>query len=230
MINELQHVSYAITHDMRAPLRAMSAFADMLGEKAATGATPAETQEYCRRILVAAERLDKLILDALQYNKTVLLELPLEPVDLSNFTSDLIKTYPNFQPDKADIRIEGPLPVVLANEALLTQCLSNLLRNAVKFVASGVRPEVRISAEDRGAMTRIWVKDNGIGIPAQAQQRLFKMFQRLTHDYEGTGIGLAIVRKVVERMGGNVGAESEPGRGSRFWFELRLADPRMHGN
>jgi PAS domain S-box-containing protein len=225
MVDELQHVSYAITHDMRAPLRAMSAFAGLVSESTGAGGNQ-ETHEYCRRIQLAASRLDKLIQDALHYTKAVLREMPPEPVDLSKLVPGLIETYPNLQPDKADIRIEGQLPVVLGNDALLTQCFSNLLGNAVKFVATGTRPHVRVHAENAGAMTRIWIQDNGIGIPRHARDRLFKMFERLTNDYEGTGIGLAIVRKFAQRMGGRVGAESEAGQGSRFWIELRLAEPR----
>jgi signal transduction histidine kinase len=111
----------------------------------------------------------------------------------------------------------------MGNEALLTQCFSNLLGNAVKFVAPGTRPQIFVHAEKRDQFTRIWVEDNGIGIPAQAQKRLFGLFQRLSANEDGTGVGLAIVRKVAERMGGKVGAESEPGKGSRFWVELRAA-------
>jgi len=225
MVDELEHVSYAITHDMRAPLRAMSAFAGLVSERVAAVADK-ETLEHCRRIQIAASRLDKLIQDALQYTKSVLRELPLEAVDLSKLVPGLLETYPNLQSDKADIRIEGQLPVVMGNDALLTQCISNLLGNAVKFVAPGIRPQIRVRTETEGVMIRFWVEDNGIGIPQHAQVRLFKMFQRLTNDYEGTGIGLAIVRKCVERMGGKVGVESALGQGSRFWMELRLAEPR----
>src|SRR5205807_2212965 len=113
-----------------------------------------------------------------------------------------IEIYPNLHPDQAHIQIVGALPAVLGSESLLTQCFSNLLGNAAKFVTPGTKPSVRIHAEDRETQVRVWIEDNGIGIPAEAQQRLFGMFERLTNDYEGTGIGLAIVRKVVERMGG----------------------------
>jgi signal transduction histidine kinase len=179
--------------------------------------------DYCRRIIAAADRLDKLIHDSLNYTKVVLQDLPLEPVPLSKLLPSLIETYPNLQPDKADITIEDPLPTVLGEESLLTQCFSNLLGNAVKFVPPGSRPRVRVRAGTSGDFLRITIEDNGIGIPPQAQTRLFRMFERLSGDYEGTGVGLAIVRKVVQRMGGRVGAESEPNKGSRFWVELRPA-------
>lgn len=222
-VNELQTLSYSIAHDMRAPLRAMASFGHLLLEEvSATGALSDQAKEYSRRILTGAGRLDKLIRDALNYTKIVQQDLPLEPVHLSNLLRDLIDTYPNLHPQKADIRLDGDLPVVFGNESLLTQCFSNLLGNAVKFVAPGVRPCVVIRSELMGKRTRIWVQDNGIGIPKHAQERLFGIFQKLDHEYEGTGIGLAIVRKVVERMGGSVGAESVPSVGSRFWVELNV--------
>jgi PAS domain S-box-containing protein len=258
MVNELQHVSYAMVHDMRAPLRAMQAFAQLL-LKPAEAESELEREEFLERIMIAANRLDKLVQDALNYNRTVLEELPMHPVDLAPLLNDLLRTYPNLDSRLADIRIEGSLPEVLGNESLLTQCFANLLGNAVKFVAEGVRPSVRIWAQatpadapqpaafnpsplvaglERGSIqvpalrssnddtprVRVWVEDNGIGIPKHAQRRLFGMFQKLDNKYDGTGIGLAIVRKVAERMGGRVGAESEPGSGSRFWVELRLAN------
>jgi PAS domain S-box-containing protein len=223
MVNELQHVSYAITHDMRAPLRAMNAFAELLLTE--PGAVrSAESQDHCRRICTAAGRLDRLIRDSLNYTKAALAELPLERIELDPLVRGLIATYPNLRPENADIQIEGTLPVVLGNESLLTQCFSNLLGNAVKFVAPGVRPRVNLRAEGAQGRARIWVQDNGIGIPKAVQYRLFGMFQKLDRDYEGTGIGLAIVRKVVERMGGTVGVVSDSGQGSNFWVELKQPD------
>lgn len=223
MVNELQHVSYAITHDMRAPLRAMSSFTQLLLEDAVAHNLSKAGQDYCRRIATGANRLDTLIRDALNYTRTVLQQLPMEPVDLDKLLHGLLDTYPNFHPDQADIRIEGHLPTVQGNESLLTQCFSNLIGNAVKFVAPGTRPQIRLTTETTATLARISIHDNGIGIPRHAQARLFGMFQKLDNQYEGTGIGLAIVRKVVERMGGKVGVESEAGEGSRFWVELPLA-------
>jgi PAS domain S-box-containing protein len=222
MIAELQHVSYAMVHDMRSPLRAMHAFAQFLLEESSRATSP-QAQDYAQRIITAAARLDRLIQDALSYTRAVLQEVPLEPVDLQVLVRTLIATYPNLQSDQADIEIQGALPAVLGSESLLTQCFSNLLDNAVKFTTPGTKPRVRIYAENRDKLVRIWIEDNGIGIPENAQQRLFGMFERLTHEHEGTGIGLAIVRKVVERLGGKVGVESQPNKGCRFWLELRPA-------
>jgi PAS domain S-box-containing protein len=222
IIDELHHVSYAMIHDMRAPLRAMRGFADLLGE-ACDKQEPQRIRDYNRRIRVAAARLDNLIIDALNYTRVLHEQLPMRPVDLGALVHGLVETYPNLHPDLADISILQPLPVVLGNDSLLTQCFSNLLGNAAKFTAPGVKPTIRVWAEPANSSPnscRVWVEDNGIGIPAEVRPRLFGIFEKFHDNYEGTGIGLAIVRKVTERMGGAVGVESELGKGSRFWVEL----------
>lgn len=114
----------------------------------------------------------------------------------------------------------------LGQRLLLGQVLVNLIRNALTFIAPGVAPQVRIRTEERQGTTRVWVEDNGIGIPARYQDRVFGVFERLhsADAYPGAGIGLAIVRRAVERMGGTVGVESEEGKGSRFWFELQRGE------
>jgi nitrogen fixation negative regulator NifL len=228
-IDELEHFSYAIVHDMRAPLRAMQGFATLIEDECA-GCERTLNKEYFRRIKIAANRMDQLIADSLSYSKAVRQDLPLEPVELFQLLDGLVKTYPNLQPDQAEIQIDPDLPTVLGNEAALTQCFGNLLGNAVKFAKPGTKPQVCIRTEmlntrlsTLNPMVRIWVEDHGIGIPKAAWERIFGLFQRATEKQEGTGIGLAIVRKVVERMGGKVGVESEPGQGSRFWVELPLA-------
>jgi PAS domain S-box-containing protein len=219
-VAELEHFSYTITHDMRAPLRAMRGFGEILIEEAQDALKP-EHQEGLRRIMAAAARMDLLIQDALSYSKVVREELVLHPVDTLGLLRELIHSYPGFQPPKAQVHLDSSLPPVLGNEAGLTQCFSNLLSNAVKFVQQGQLPRVVISWEARGEHVRLWFEDNGIGIPLEYQERIFGMFQRLSKDFEGTGIGLALVRKVVDRMLGRVGVESAPGQGSRFWVELK---------
>jgi signal transduction histidine kinase len=114
---------------------------------------------------------------------------------------------------------------VVAHPTTLAQAVANLLSNAVKFVAPGTRPRVRVWAEESEGWVRLWVEDNGIGIAPDDHERIFRVFERLhgVDVYPGTGIGLAIVRRGVERMGGRVGVESELGKGSRFWIELPRA-------
>ena len=222
--SDLEGFSYSLAHDIRAPLRAMRSFASLIEQKDGDRLS-AVSQDYLQRIGSSTERLDELVRDSLSYAKIMREELPLRPVDVGQLLLGMLQTYPNLQTSEAEIHIDCDHVLVSGNEAGLTQCFSNLLGNAVKFVHPGARPWVRVWAEDRGARLRIWVEDHGIGIPRDAQEKIFGMFQRLHRSevYPGTGIGLALVRKVVQRMGGNVGVESTPGQGSKFWVELANA-------
>jgi PAS domain S-box-containing protein len=239
-VNELEHFSYTLTHDLRAPLRGMGAFSNLLLEEYSSQLPP-EPQSYLRRIAESAERMDHLITDALQYSLLVRGRFELEPVNTEALLEGILNSYLHLQPPHANIQIQSRMPVVLGNKAGLTQCFSNLLGNAVKFVPPGQTPEVRIWSEpvdgathrspnetrdqpdNRGRFVRICVQDNGIGIPREYHEKIWGMFQRLGKQHEGTGIGLALVRKAVERMEGRAGVESEQGKGSRFWIELKTA-------
>jgi PAS domain S-box-containing protein len=228
-VEDLEAFSYSIAHDLRSPLRAMQGFAALLREQLGTDLPP-EAADYAQRISAAASRLDHLIQDILNYSRMVRAELPLGPLSPESLLREIIDTYPNLQTKKATIQIEPGMPHVIANKAALTQVFSNILGNAVKFVAPGVHPQIAIWGEpsslDSVASVKLFFKDNGIGIPAEHQVRLFDMFQRLhpRDQYDGTGIGLAIVRKAVHRMGGKVGVFSEIGKGSTFWVELPKAE------
>lgn len=224
-VGELEAFSYSIAHDMRAPLRSMVGFSGLLSNEYGSKLDDLG-RDYLRRISASASRLDRLIQDVLNYSKVVRGELRLESVDALMLLREIIESYPNLQPPDARIVICEPIPRLHINPAAFTQVASNLLGNAVKFVAPGVTPEVRVWAEDKGPLVRLWFEDNGIGIEAEVIPRLFQMFQRghRPEAYDGTGMGLAIVRKAVERMGGTVGVDSAPGRGSRFWVELQKAD------
>ncbi|MDB6122496.1 MAG: hypothetical protein JWQ71_1489 [Pedosphaera sp.] len=220
-IAELEAYSYSVSHDLRAPLRAMQGYSKVLLDECGQD-LKAEAQVYLKRIVVAAERMDRLIQDVLTYSRVARSELVLEPVDLGKLINEIIPQYPVLNFPKTQIVIDGPLPQVTASEASLTQCFSNLLTNAVKFVPEDRNPRVRIWAEQAGSCVKIWIEDNGIGIAPEYQNRIFGMFERIPSEnaYEGTGVGLAIVRKAVERMGGQVGVESAVNKGSRFWILL----------
>lgn len=221
LVGELEAFSYSLSHDMRAPLRAIqgmgSALQEDYGEKIG-----AEGNHYLQRIMSAAVRLDRLIQDVLSYSRVVRSDIEVKRVDVDALVSEIVDQYAELQPPNAEIHIRRPLLPVRGQEASLTQCISNLLSNAVKFVPPGVRPRVEVWTEELDGRVRLYVKDNGIGIEPKHRERIFKIFERVhpDHTFAGTGIGLAIVRKGVERMGGSMGLESEPGKGSTFWIEL----------
>jgi len=225
-IGELQAFSYSVSHDMRAPLRSMQGFAQVLLDDYGSKLDERGV-DLLQRVMRSALRLDRLIQDVLSYSKVLHAPGLMVPVDLDGLVRDIIATYPNGH--KTEIHIQGKLPTVLGNEAFLTQCFSNLLGNASKFIAPGTIPNIEIGAEDREQSTvRVWIQDNGIGIAAENHERIFRMFERinLAAEYEGTGVGLTIVRKAAERMGAQLGFESDLGKGSRFWIQLQKAsDP-----
>ncbi|HWH71283.1 MAG TPA: HAMP domain-containing sensor histidine kinase, partial [Candidatus Sulfotelmatobacter sp.] len=232
-VQELEGFSYSLSHDMRAPLRAMRSYAE-IAQRECSHNQDALACDYLGRIIESAQRLDHLILDSLNYSQILRDELPVRTVELAGLLRGIIDSNPNLEPPAAEIRVAFKQLLVRGNEAALTQCFSNLLDNAAKFTAPNTKPRVNIRAQELTAQAllaekqgppktvRVWVEDNGIGIPKDSQEMIFGMFQRMHPEqaYPGTGIGLAIVKKAVERMGGKVGVESEVNRGSRFWVEL----------
>jgi len=171
--------------------------------------------------------MDTLVQDLLAYSRLGRDELTLGPVDLGEAVVEaqaLLEA--ELRERRARVVMEGPAPPLVGHRATLVQVIANLLGNAAKFVAVGTEPLVRVWTEPRNGRVRLWVEDNGIGIEPAHLDRVFGVFERLhgSDAYPGTGIGLAIVRRGVERMGGRVGVESVPGQGSRFWIELPAAD------
>jgi signal transduction histidine kinase len=221
-VGELGAYSYSIAHDMRAPLRAMRGYASILLEHHSTH-LDAEGLEYLKKINASAGRMDSLIQDVLTYTQVAGDKMTIEVIDADKLVREVIETYPQLRKSQAEFHVEGVLPKVLGNDASLAQCLSNLLANAVKFIAPGTKPNVAIRAQNVGGDVRLWIEDNGIGIEPKDQKRIFNMFERVHPEnaYEGTGIGLAIVRKAAERMGGSVGVQSDVGHGSKFWIQLK---------
>jgi len=223
-VAELEAFSYSIAHDMRAPLRSLQGFSQLL-LKDHTDTLNAEARDYLRRISASAERMDHLIQDVLDYSKIMRADLPMQAIDVGHVLRGIIESYPKLAEKDVAIDLQEPMPRVIGNNASLVQCFSNLLGNAVKFVGPGIKPSVRVWAESHNGAVRLFVKDNGIGIASDQCEKIFGMFERVSNLYEGTGIGLAIVKKSVERMGGKVGVESSVGHGSTFWIELKAVKP-----
>jgi PAS domain S-box-containing protein len=228
---ELEAFAYSVAHDLRAPLRGMQGFSRALLEDYAD-ALDATGRDYAMRIARGAAHLDELINDLLAYSRLAREEIRLECVDLDGLLAEVLRLMePQVEQTRAIIDVRRPLPAVCAQRAVLTQVLANLIGNALKFVSPGVEPRLRIRVEDRGAEVRVWVEDEGIGIRPEHREKIFRVFERLHGQkaYPGTGIGLAIVRKGIERLGGTIGVESEVGLGSRFWFELPKGET-VHGS
>ena len=221
---QLEAFVYSIAHDLRTPLRTVTGFSQLLQQDYAGQLEPTAHQ-LLRRIHAASEFMDRLLLDLLAFGRTARAPMDLGPVEVRKaLDTAVFQCLAQIEQTQAQVEVQTPLPRVLAHEATLGQCLANLVSNAVKFVAPGVLPKILLRTEEHGEKVQIWVEDNGLGIPRDQQERIFRVFERLHGArYTGTGIGLSIVRKGVERMGGRVGLESEPGRGSHFWIELPKA-------
>lgn len=238
---ELEAFSYSVSHDLRAPLRTLQGFTQALQEDYGDQ-LDSMGQEYTNYIVESAVEMDRLINDLLAYSRLSRAEIQIQPIDLSGIVAQALhQLKSSFQERHAVITVAEPLPLVMAHRITMGQVLTNLLDNATKFVEPNVQPQIRVWAEERGGREsgvgsntdgscqqwiRLWVEDNGIGIAPEYYERIFRVFERLhgVETYPGTGIGLAIVRKGMERMGGQVGVESQLEQGSRFWIELPKAN------
>ena len=216
---DLEAFSYSVSHDLRAPLRAIRGFANAL-EEDYRDTLDEQAMSYLQQIEMGTARMTQLIDDLLAYSRLGRAAISLSPTRLKNVVERAIHQLPDLRP-VPEVHI-APQTCVRAHPQTLTQVLVNLLTNAYKFTRPGVPGRICITSEVRGEMIRLWVEDNGIGIAPEHQDRIFQVFERLhgQETYPGTGIGLAIVRRSMEGMRGNAGVESELGKGSRFWIEL----------
>ena len=222
---DLESFSYSVSHDLKAPLRAIRGYSEMLREALREG-PPEEVRRCVDVIDQSAQRMGGLIDGLLAYGRLAQADLKLEPVELEPVIAEVLARFSqDIRKADAEVKASPPLGKVLAHRLALTQMIENLVTNGLKFVAPGVRPELRLWTEVKGGLVRLWVQDNGIGIPKEDQARIFGGFQRLhsQKDYPGSGVGLSIVRRAAEKMGGIVGVESEPGKGSSFFIELAAA-------
>jgi signal transduction histidine kinase len=201
----------------------MRSFGQMLQEDCAHVLDPT-SQDHLIRIIDSAQRMDQLITDVFNFSTSMREGFELSRLNPQALLTEMVKSYPELDPERADIHIAENFPDVRANRAGLTQCFSNLLNNAVKFAKPGQKPVIRVWSEEHDHLIRLWFEDEGIGIEPRHHERIFEMFQKLDSTSRGTGIGLALIRKAVEKMDGHVGVESEPGHGSRFWIDLRPAE------
>jgi signal transduction histidine kinase len=253
IIAELQTFSYTIAHDLRAPIRSLKGYCEVLIEDY-TDHLPADAIAIISRLRNSSVQMDALTRDLLEFSKVSRQNLNVGVLDLSQVVTDAIEL--SGARVKACVTVQHPLHPVLANRTLVGQCVSNLLQNAIKFCRPGIEPIVKVWSElvpanskngesetsqfsrsrysitEPGSQTdgatnsprvRLWFEDNGLGISPEAQSKIFGIFERgdRADEYEGTGMGLAIVSRAMERMGGHSGVDSVLGEGSRFWLEFR---------
>ncbi|MFW6158299.1 MAG: sensor histidine kinase [Planctomycetota bacterium] len=224
---DLQDFTYAVSHDLQEPLRKIHTFGEFLFEDCAD-ALPEEGREHVRRMQDATVRMKDLIQHLLRLSRVDTRGAEPAPTDPGTAVRRVTNTLSEAISDcDATVQVEPDLPRVLVDATQLEQVFQNLIGNALKFRSPDREPVVRIGAEREGKEVVFSVADNGIGIEEDYRQKIFAVFQRLhrREDYEGTGVGLALCKKIVGRHGGSIWVESTPGEGSTFRFSLRAAHP-----
>ena len=217
---ELEDFSYTVAHNLRAPLRATSGLCQLLEDDYSGKILDETGTDYARRAGEQARRLDALIQDLLEYsslNRAVLKRRPVDPSE--PIAVALRRLDPQIRISGARVEVESPLPTVLAHKATLERVFFKLVSNTLRFTFPGHGARVRIRSESKPPIVRLWVEDEGVGIEDEHKERIFGVFEQLGGG-PGTGMGLAFVKRAVELMGGRVGVESEPGKGSRFFMDL----------
>ena len=222
--SELDQFASIASHDLQEPLRKVRTFTERVSDTEADNLSE-RGQDYLRRANSSAERMQVLIEDLLRFSRVTTHARPFAPVDLAAVTAEVLDDLSE-QVRRAGARVEvGALPTIRADAPQMRQLLQNLISNALKFRRDDVAPVVRVDCEVRGGWLTLTVADNGIGFDPQYAQRIFRVFERLhgRGTYPGTGIGLALCRKIAERHGGTVAASSTPGEGATFTVTLQTA-------
>jgi len=217
---QLESFAYSVSHDLRAPLRSIYAFTQLLRKK--NGYQLDESgNELLQFICSSATKMQELIADLLAFSRIGKNTVDLAEVDMNNLVSATWISL-NSSPENIPEFRTKPLPSIMADKPLITQVMVNLLSNAIKYSAKTGKPVVEVGALEGDQHTTIYVKDNGVGFDMAHYDKLFAVFQRLhnSSEFEGTGVGLAIVKRIIDKHNGRVWAESEPGKGSTFYFSL----------
>ena len=223
---ELESFSYSVSHDLRAPLRAIIGFGEIINERY-SDALNKEGRRYLNNIIKSGSQMGQLIEDLLKYSRLGHKSVQNIPIPLEKIFRHVIGNLKG-KTDECGGAVEIPveMPVVMAGKTLLIQILTDLIENALIYRKKDTPLRIQVSCEEKNGWVTIGIADNGIGIAPEFQKKIFNVFQRLhsESDYPGTGIGLAIVKKSVEIMGGEVRVESSPGKGSTFYIKLRSAE------
>ena len=217
---ELEQFAYVASHDLQEPLRMVSSYTQLLARRY-EGQLDEKAQTYIEYAVDGAVRMQRLINDLLAYSRITTRGEPAQAVDAHALLGEVLRNLTALTDESHALVSAAELPIVHADPTQLSQLLQNLISNAIKFRRADP-PYVHLSAQDLGAEWRFAVQDNGIGIEAKYAERIFIIFQRLhtRQEYPGTGIGLAVCKRIVERHGGKIWFESEPGQGTTFYFTL----------
>ena len=217
---ELERFAYVASHDLQEPLRMVSSFLQLFKKKYHNQIDETADQ-YIHFAIDGAERMRKLILDLLEYSRVGSNREGFEETDLNRLLNEMLGFFGRLIADTGAVITIGPMPVIWANKTQISQLFQNLVGNAIKYSGDKV-PEISISYTDEPEKYVFHIQDNGIGIDPANFDKIFVIFQRLhsKRDYSGTGIGLAICKKIVEKHGGSIWVESDPGKGSRFSFSI----------
>jgi signal transduction histidine kinase len=218
---ELEAFAYSVAHDLKAPLRGIDGYSRLLLEDYADR-LEGDGRNFLQTIQSSTDEMNQLIDDLLAYSRLERRELKTDRIELASIVNSLVEEKKREQARPVDFVVDVNGSTVLADASGLSQSLRNYLDNAVKFTRKVDHPRIEVGAKDEAKSCIVWVRDNGIGFDMKHHDRIFDIFQRLgvTEDYPGTGIGLAIVRKAMERMGGRAWAESKPGGGATFYLEI----------
>jgi light-regulated signal transduction histidine kinase (bacteriophytochrome) len=219
--DEMDEFAYIVSHDLQQPLRHVRSFAEMLKRRYA-GTLDADADSFIGYVVDGATRAQSLVNDLLRLSRVSTRGNEFEEIACEELVKRVLKVF-EVQLETTDGSVEvGPLPVVRADEEQLTVVFRQLIDNAIKFRTPGVPPRIEVAGEAQAGGWRFRVRDNGIGIEPRQFERVFKVFQRLhtPKEYPGDGVGLTLSRRIVERHGGRMWVESEPGKGSVFFFTI----------
>jgi light-regulated signal transduction histidine kinase (bacteriophytochrome) len=219
-MKDMEAISYSIAHDLRAPLRSVNGFATLI-EQDEGDRLSANARDMFRRITLSASAMGRMIDDLLGLFRVMRAEPADDPVDMQALARAVADSLAPAWP-KARVRV-GALPPVRGDATLLRQLWSNLIDNALKYSAKSAEP--RVEAGYHGPSRAYYVRDNGIGFDMAYAKKIFGVFQRMTVDQEGSGVGLAIVARIVERHAGRIWAQAVPGEGATFWFTIDSEAP-----
>ena len=226
---ELEAFSYSVSHDLRAPLRAINGFSQAVMEDYGSS-LPAEGQEYLGTICRGATRMGELIDDLLAFSRLSRQPISLSPVDTRNLVSQCLEDLESLHKDRVIEFTVGELPSCLGDRSLLKQVWTNLLSNAIKFTGNRQRASVQVGAQLESGKVVYFIRDNGAGFDMKHANKLFGVFQRLhrNDEFEGTGVGLAIVQRIVHRHGGRVWADAVLDQGATFYFTVAEEGKRIY--